>query len=140
MSKKFSGGFTLIELLVVIAIIGVLSSIVLASVNSARDKAANAAVKSNLKNTHNQMELFNDTNSTYVDACLDPQVVVGLEGASMQGTGATTNYECQSDPLLWAMQAPLKVPDNDGSTYWCLDSAGASKGETVLLGASLSCV
>lgn len=56
MTKTFkkNKGFTLIELLVVIAIIGILSSIVLASLTSARDKAKLTAMR---ENTH-QAELF----------------------------------------------------------------------------------
>ncbi|MDB5265589.1 MAG: prepilin peptidase dependent protein type pilus assembly protein PilA [Parcubacteria group bacterium] len=55
-------GFTLIELLVVIAIIGILSSIVLSSLNTARTKGTDAAVKSNLDQARTQAELFYSTN------------------------------------------------------------------------------
>ena len=45
MNKK---GFTLVELLVVIAIIGILSSVAVVNLNSARDKAKMSAVKTQL--------------------------------------------------------------------------------------------
>ena len=58
-------GFTLIELLVVIAIIGILSSVVLASLNSAREKSRDARRVSDVKQIQLALELYFDSSSTY---------------------------------------------------------------------------
>lgn len=58
-------GFTLIELLVVISIIGLLSSVVLASLNSARGKAKDAAIKENLHQLSTVMALDYDQYGSY---------------------------------------------------------------------------
>lgn len=58
-------GFTLIELLVVIAIIGILSSIVLASLNTARLKSRDARRVADLKQLQLALQLFYDANSSY---------------------------------------------------------------------------
>ncbi|OHA19624.1 MAG: hypothetical protein A2836_03105 [Candidatus Taylorbacteria bacterium RIFCSPHIGHO2_01_FULL_45_63] len=62
--RKNSRGFTLIELLVVISIIGLLSSVVLASLTSARVKARDAKRKATLHQLATANELyFNDVGS-----------------------------------------------------------------------------
>jgi len=63
--KKYNRGFTLIELLVVIAIIGILASVVLASLNSARDKANVAKVKSELNQFRLAIEFLYDDTGQY---------------------------------------------------------------------------
>jgi prepilin-type N-terminal cleavage/methylation domain-containing protein len=69
MFSRTERGFTLIELLVVIAIIGILSSVVLASLNSARKKGRDARRISDIKQLQLALELFYDNNSSeYPDA------------------------------------------------------------------------
>ncbi|MBL8158106.1 type II secretion system protein [bacterium] len=69
MFSRNERGFTLIELLVVIAIIGILSSVVLASLNSARKKGRDARRISDIKQLQLALELFYDNNSSeYPDA------------------------------------------------------------------------
>lgn len=61
-------GFTLIELLVVIAIIGILSSVVLASLNTAREKARDVRRIVDVKQIQIALELYFDDNGNYPDA------------------------------------------------------------------------
>ena len=58
-------GFTLIELLVVIAIIGVLASVVLASLNTARVKSRDANRKSQLEEVAKALQLYYADHGTY---------------------------------------------------------------------------
>jgi|ETNmetMinimDraft_2_1059921.scaffolds.fasta_scaffold68837_2 prepilin-type N-terminal cleavage/methylation domain-containing protein len=67
-----SGGFTLIELLVVIAIIGILSAVVLASLNSARQKSRDAKRVADLKQLQLALELYYDDNTSTYPATLAP--------------------------------------------------------------------
>jgi len=64
--KRTQKGFTLIELLIVIAIIGILSSIVLVSLSSAREKAQIAAYKAQVHSFQSAAILAcdSDTNGT----------------------------------------------------------------------------
>lgn len=64
-TKNSSKGFTLIELLVVIAIIGILASVVLASLNSARTKSRDARRLADLNQIRNAVELYYSEHGHY---------------------------------------------------------------------------
>lgn len=65
MTRRRPSGFTLIELLVVVAIIGVLSSIVLVSLNTARLKGRDAAREEEIHSIQNALELYFTENGYY---------------------------------------------------------------------------
>jgi prepilin-type N-terminal cleavage/methylation domain-containing protein len=71
MFKRTSRGFTLIELLVVIAIIGILSSVVLASLNDARQKSRDAKRIADVKQLQLANELYFDSNGSYAITLAD---------------------------------------------------------------------
>lgn len=124
-------GFTLIELLVVIAIIGLLATIVTVSLNSARNKAADAAVKANLKTIQTQSEMSYDTNNNYDSVCTDATVVKAVAAVTTAGGVAGV---CNDVTGAWASSGYLK----SAATYWCVDSVGNWKTEAATLGAGVT--
>lgn len=130
-TKNFSNkGFTIIELLVVVAIIGLLSSIIYASLKTAQNKSANTAVKVNLNNIRTQMNLSYISNyDSYLGLCAsDPLILRMLADAKKNGDGVTPAV-CYDNSSKWAATAKLRVAEGT-YTYWCTDSTNASKGET----------
>ena len=91
--KNLKKGFTLIELLVVVAIIGILASVVLASLNSARSKGRDAAVFAQLANMRGQAELYYATNNNYGTGYTTLTVASAATGVDITPTGSCiTSY------------------------------------------------
>jgi len=86
--KNSNRGFTLIELLVVIAIIGILSSVVLASLTTARSKGADASIQAQLSNMRAQAELFYSTTG---GTSYGTSSASSCAGGSLYATGTTNS-------------------------------------------------
>lgn len=65
MKRTHMKGFTLIELLVVVAIIGILATVVLSSLNSARSKARDAKREQDIKTIQTALEIYYLENGYY---------------------------------------------------------------------------
>jgi len=156
MKKNMKKGFTLIELLVVVAIIGVLASVVLASLNTARAKGANAAIKANLANIRAQAEMVYDSkpggvnqygsvaeaasctapaaNSLFATTVANTAIINDAITSALNSAGSDATSFCGSSvgsASAWVVSVQLKSAEG-ANGFWCVDSTGASKGEALI--------
>jgi len=123
--NRKKGGFTLIELLVVIAIIGILSSVVLVSLNSARNKGQDARIQEQIASTRSAAEIYYTGNGNSY---------AGIEGiTSSAGDFGSGLYTLTKVAGTWPVGGLPSV--NSKSTAWVISHPLAS----VTTGNFISC-
>lgn len=103
-------GFTLIELLVVIAIIGLLSTLAVVALNSARLKSRDAKRVSDIKQIQTSLELYFNDQNAYPTAT----ATVGSGAYACLGTGGFGSSACAG---AYMGQVPAAPTPPTGNVY-----------------------
>ncbi|XKT74852.1 MAG: type II secretion system protein [Patescibacteria group bacterium UBA2103] len=130
-------GFTLIELLVVVAIIGMLSSVVLSSLNTARAGARDARRQQDIKQIQTALELYYNVNNAYpLEVGCDTSKGSGSSGCNSSGTDWDESSYIHSG-LVPGFIADLPVDPINDSTYYYNYEPGNPAGQNYCIGATL---
>lgn len=139
-TKNRMRGFTLIELLVVIAIIGVLATIVLASLQTARLKARNARRITDVKQLQLALELYFDANTnSYPTALTSGPALTDIAPTYIPAipadpSGGAYTYE-RCSLVLYHLGATLEPEGGAGNPAFSSDLNAAPAGCTGTWGA-----
>jgi type II secretion system protein G len=115
LKKPWKASFTLIELLVVIAIIGILSGLIVISMNGAVNSANDAKRKSNIDELRKALMMYNASNGTYP-----------IDGSSSPCQIGNDSSCTVLDPILKNGYFPSIPLDPSGSYYTYQSTDGSS--------------
>ncbi len=126
--KRYTKGFTLIELLVVIAIIGILASVVLVSLQSARKKGNDSRVISDVQQIRTLLE-------TNYNGTAYPDLTGANNNVPLAGAG---NLKTLEDDIAAQQNAGgLTYSNGAGGTYLILKLAAENPGKSYAIFAKL---
>jgi general secretion pathway protein G len=127
-NQNKENGFTLVELLVVIAIIAILSTVVMAGLNSARQKGRDAKRVSDIKQLQKALDLYSDTCDGYpmIGPAAGPiYEVIGAVG----GLLTTTATGCATETFGTFMAVlPVNILPGGTDYGYCSTPDGAAPG------------
>lgn len=130
-------GFTLIELLVVVAIIGLLSSVVLASLNVARIKARDSVRKSDIQQIRTALEFYYSVNGSYpAETACDTSRGSSASTCPPTGTTWTTTSSIYVALVPTYMPTLPVDPVNNTSYFYTYEPAGTVN-QSYCIGAAL---
>ena len=125
--RKNKKGFTLIELLVVIAIIGLLATIAVVALGTARKSSRDSKRIGDVKQIQTALELYYNAENSYVGCAADSQV--NLMDACVGGVAFEANYmtginnvKDPSSPAMDCTAANCDATSTDTCEYEYLDN------------------
>lgn len=124
MQKKQTKGFTLIELLVVIAIIGLLSTLAIVALNSARQKSRDAKRVSDVKQIQTALELYFADQNGYPSGS-----AVVLGGASTKTLSSTNGFAASAAGTTYMGLVPANA--TPGGADYSYTQTGSGAGYTL---------
>ena len=121
-------GFTLIELLVVISIIALLSSVILAALNTAKAKARDASILADIHTLTTAMELYYDDRGYYPPASNSGGFLGSFTVAEIKGNNTNAFLKSQLNPYLKQLPNPSTYIDQSyKGTGWGFSVGGYSR-------------